>query len=230
MVVEDAAQGLGGSLGDRTVGGAGTACFSFYTTTNLPVGEGGMVTTDDPARAERLRAARMRTSLPRPRRAGHNGVIPGSGHPRRRSGRHADRPSGRNRSGQLAHLVHWQHRREQFAALYDAQLAGIVGYRAATPAGNRGRPARLAPLPAAGRASVRAPRRGDQALTAARIRTDDRLTPLHQLPYARDLCDPCCGLPGAERVRDSAPGASDLSAVARWCRHPVAEALAITLR
>ena len=59
MVVEDAAQGLGGILGGRTVGGAGTACFSFYTTTNLPVGEGGMVTTDDPERAERLRAARM---------------------------------------------------------------------------------------------------------------------------------------------------------------------------
>ena len=40
MIVEDAAQGLGAVLGDRTVGGAGTACFSFYTTTNLPVGEG----------------------------------------------------------------------------------------------------------------------------------------------------------------------------------------------
>ena len=62
MVVEDAAQGLGGRLGDRTVGGAGTACFSFYTTTNLPLGEGGMVTTDDPERAERLRAARLRTT------------------------------------------------------------------------------------------------------------------------------------------------------------------------
>jgi len=39
-----------------------------------------------------------------------------------------------------------------------------------------------------------------RALTAARIRTDDRLTPLHQLPYARDLCEaPECGLPGAEQ-------------------------------
>jgi perosamine synthetase len=39
-----------------------------------------------------------------------------------------------------------------------------------------------------------------RALTSARIRTDDRLTPLHQLPYARDLCAaPEGGLPEAEQ-------------------------------
>ncbi len=200
MVVEDAAQGLGAILGDRTVGGAGTACFSFYTTTNLPVGEGGMVTTDDPERAERLRAARMRTSLPRPRRGGHNGVIPGSGI--RDGGLDATMTDLRAAigRGQLAHLAHWQHRREQFAALYDAQLAGIEGVVLPhRPAAGEGRHAwHHYPLrvvhPSVHRDAV------TRALTAARIRTDDRLTPLHQLPYARDLCEaPDCGLPGAEQ-------------------------------
>ena len=200
MVVEDAAQGLGAILGDRTVGGAGTACFSFYTTTNLPVGEGGMVTTDDPARAERLRAARMRTSLPRPRRGAHNGVLPGSGI--RDGGLDATLTDLRAAigRGQLAHLVHWQHRREQFASLYDDQLAGIeeivLPHRPATGEGRHAwhhYPLRVV-HPSVHRDAV------TRALTAARIRTDDRLTPLHQLPYARALCAaPDCGLPEAEQ-------------------------------
>jgi len=200
MVVEDAAQGLGGSLGDRTVGGAGTACFSFYTTTNLPVGEGGMVTTDDPERAERLRAARLRTSLPRPRRGAYGCVIPGSGI--RDGGLDATMTDLRAAigRGQLAHLVHWQHRRQQFAALYDAQLADIEGVELPhRPAAGKGQHAwHHYPLrvvhPSVHRDAV------TRALTTARVRTDDRLTPLHELPYARDLCEaPGGGLPGASQ-------------------------------
>ena len=47
-VVEDAAHALGTWVGDRPVGSLSRAtCFSFYATKNLPIGEGGMVTTDD---------------------------------------------------------------------------------------------------------------------------------------------------------------------------------------
>src|SRR6266540_5126913 len=59
-VVEDAAHALGTLVGTRPVGTVSAAtCFSFYATKNLPIGEGGMVTTDDPAIADHVRRARL---------------------------------------------------------------------------------------------------------------------------------------------------------------------------
>lgn len=57
-IIEDAAQAHGAKIDDRTIGGFGTACFSFYATKNITAGEGGMVTTNDPAIAEKLRLLR----------------------------------------------------------------------------------------------------------------------------------------------------------------------------
>lgn len=55
-VIEDAAHALGSTLGDRPIGSISHAtCFSFYATKNLTTGEGGMVTTEDEALAERVR-------------------------------------------------------------------------------------------------------------------------------------------------------------------------------
>ena len=49
-VVEDAAHAVGTWAGTRRVGSRSrAACFSFYATKNLPIGEGGMVVTDDPS-------------------------------------------------------------------------------------------------------------------------------------------------------------------------------------
>jgi dTDP-4-amino-4,6-dideoxygalactose transaminase len=67
VVIEDAAQAHGSSTLDRRSGerrSAGTwgamACFSFYPSKNLgAIGDGGAVTTDDDALAERLRRLRM---------------------------------------------------------------------------------------------------------------------------------------------------------------------------
>ena len=59
LLVEDAAQAHGATVGSQVVGGSGTACFSFHATKNITTaGEGGMVCTDDPAVAESVRAAR----------------------------------------------------------------------------------------------------------------------------------------------------------------------------
>jgi perosamine synthetase len=58
-VVEDAAQAHLATYGGRRVGGLGAAgCFSFYATKNMTTGEGGMVTTDDDALADRVRLLR----------------------------------------------------------------------------------------------------------------------------------------------------------------------------
>lgn len=61
VVIEDAAQAIGARHDGRRAGSVGNyGCFSFYPTKNLGgYGDGGIVVTDDPARAEKLRALRV---------------------------------------------------------------------------------------------------------------------------------------------------------------------------
>lgn len=56
-ILEDAAQAHGASIGDRRAGSV-LGSFSFYATKNVSTGEGGAVTTDDDALADRLRLLR----------------------------------------------------------------------------------------------------------------------------------------------------------------------------
>jgi len=74
LVIEDAAHAPGGTWDGRKCGTFGAAgCFSFFSNKNLPVGEGGMVVTDDPDVAERIRLLRSHgmTTLTWDRHRGH---------------------------------------------------------------------------------------------------------------------------------------------------------------
>jgi dTDP-4-amino-4,6-dideoxygalactose transaminase len=73
-IVEDAAHAVGANRGGRACGSFGdVACFSFFSNKNLPVGEGGMLTTSDDELAERMRLLRSHgmTTLTWDRHRGH---------------------------------------------------------------------------------------------------------------------------------------------------------------
>lgn len=57
-VVEDSAQSVAAEYHGKRAGSFGVGCFSLYATKNLSTGEGGVVTTDDDAIADRLRLLR----------------------------------------------------------------------------------------------------------------------------------------------------------------------------
>jgi perosamine synthetase len=58
LVIEDACQAHGAMFQGRPIGTFGTACYSFYATKNMTTIEGGMITTNDPAIADRARLLR----------------------------------------------------------------------------------------------------------------------------------------------------------------------------
>jgi perosamine synthetase len=124
-VIEDAAQAHGATIGAQVAGSFGLAgCFSFYATKNVTLGEGGIITTDDDALADRLRVLRNQGMRRR-----YEYVEPG--HNWRLSDLHAAIGIP-----QLARLADTNERRRRNAALLEAGLAAIPWLaRPATPAG-----------------------------------------------------------------------------------------------
>jgi perosamine synthetase len=124
-IVEDAAHGLGSSVDGRQVGSISAAtCFSFYATKNLPIGEGGAVTTADPQIAAFVRRARLHGMS----KDAWARYLPGG------SWEYGVETDGikANMSdiqaaigrGQLVHVERWQRRRALLAAQYDHLIGG----------------------------------------------------------------------------------------------------------
>ena len=127
-VVEDAAHGLGAELRGIRLGGASrAACFSFYATKNLPIGEGGAIATDDDELAAYLRTVRLHGLS----RDAWRRYLPGGSwrYDVAEPGLKANLTDIQAAIGlaQLGMLPRWQARRTQLAAQYDAALAGVPG-------------------------------------------------------------------------------------------------------
>ncbi len=127
-VVEDAAHALGARVGDRPIGSTSAAtCFSFYATKNLPIGEGGMVTTADPQIAESIRRARLHGMS----KDAWKRYMPGSNwrYTVETPGLKANMTDIQAAIGraQLRHFPAWQERRRELVARYDEGLSRVEG-------------------------------------------------------------------------------------------------------
>lgn len=126
-VIEDAAQAIGSEYGGRRVGGIGTiGCFSFFPSKNLGgAGDGGLVTTQDDALAERLNILRLHGSKPKY----YHHVVGGNFR--------LDALQAAVLRVKLKHLESWHVARQEHAALYDRLLAGAPVVLPTVHAGNR---------------------------------------------------------------------------------------------
>jgi perosamine synthetase len=201
-VVEDAAHAVGTWVGERPVGTISAAtCFSFYATKNLPIGEGGMVTTADPRLAGYVQRARLHGMD----RDAWKRYRPGSAWRYEvdlvgLKANMTDLQAAIGR-GQLLHLRAWQRRREELARRYDRQLAGITGIRVpARPADGR-HAWHLYVIgldPAIDRDTVM------RELARRGVSCSVHFTPLHQLACYRHLAGPGEGwLPNADAAAGS---------------------------
>ncbi len=202
-VVEDAAHGLGATVGGRPVGSFSRAgCFSFYATKNLPIGEGGAITTTDGDLAERWRRMRLHgMSGDAWRRYHRSGTWRYTVEEAGMKANFTDLQAAIGRE-QLRRLGAWQQRRAAIAARYDAQLAGIEGLE-------------LPPRPAADVHAwhlyiVRIHHRSfgmnrdtaAERLAEAGVGTSVHFIPVHHLPYFRDLIglEACGELSAADEI------------------------------
>jgi dTDP-4-amino-4,6-dideoxygalactose transaminase len=107
-IVEDAAQAIGAEYRGKRAGALGqVGCFSFFPSKNLGgFGDGGMITTNDPAVADRLRSLRMHGSSEKyvHEEVGYNSRL--------------DAVQAAVLRVKLPHLDEWIARRQENAALY----------------------------------------------------------------------------------------------------------------
>lgn len=201
-VVEDAAHGLGTFVGDVPVGRVSrAACFSFYATKNLPMGEGGAVTTEDDDLADYVRRVRMHGMS----RDAWSRYAPGGGwaYSVEDDGLKANLSDVHAAIG-LGHLPSlplWQEQRVMLADDYDRRLAGIPGL--ALPARPKiGAHAWHLYIVRVTAAFGLDRDRVAQVLAERGVGTSVHFIPVHRFPYFRSLLgeDACSGLHESEQA------------------------------
>jgi len=200
-VIEDAAHAFGTFVGDRAVGTISRAtCFSFYATKNLPIGEGGMVTTQDEALADRIRCTRLHGMS----RDAWRRYLPGGGwrYDVDADGLKANMTDIQAAIGraQLRHFDAMQDRRADVARRYDERLGGLpgLGLPPRSPQGTHAwhlYAVRVRPEFGMARDEV------ISHLQDRGIGTSVHFIPVHLLTWYRHECIlPTGGFPGAEAV------------------------------
>jgi dTDP-4-amino-4,6-dideoxygalactose transaminase len=201
-VIEDAAHGLGAELRGTMVGGdSHAACFSFYATKNLPIGEGGAIATDDEELAAYVRTTRLHGLS----RDAWRRYLPGGGwrYDVAEPGLKANITDIQAAIGlaQLTVLPRWQERRAQLAAQYDTALAGVPGLGLPTrPAGGRHAwhlyQVRVTSASGTSRDAV------IDALSRREIGTSVHFIPVHQLSGYRRVLGPeeCQSVPVTDQI------------------------------
>jgi dTDP-4-amino-4,6-dideoxygalactose transaminase len=205
-IVEDAAHAIGASFGGVPVGSTSAAtCFSFYATKNLPLGEGGMITTEDASRAAWLRRTRLHgMSADAWRR-----YLPGGGwrYDVTEAGLKANMGDVQAAMGraQLTYLPAWQRRRTEISERYDEGLAalaadGLVGLPHRPESAHGMHAWHLYPVRIQADSGLR--RDGVVAgLSARAMGTSVHFIPVHHLAYFRRAAAfPVGGLPGADAL------------------------------
>jgi dTDP-4-amino-4,6-dideoxygalactose transaminase len=128
VVIEDGAQAIGAEYKGRRAGSIGDyGCFSFFPSKNLgAAGDGGMIVTNDPARAEKLRCLRGHGSKPKY----YHKIIGGNFR--------LDAIQAAVVSAKLPHLDGWTAARQRNAQRYD-RLIRNAGLPLTLPAVSTGR-------------------------------------------------------------------------------------------
>ena len=201
-VIEDAAHGMGTSVGREKVGSISAAtCFSFYATKNLPIGEGGMVTTADDGIADFVRRARLHGMS----KDAWKRYMPGASWRYQVSvtGLKANMTDMQAAIGR-AHLrafEGWQARRAELVAQYDEALADVDGiFRPVRPSRSEGTHAwhlyviRVLPESRLDRDAL------IDALNAEGIGTSVHFIPNHQQPSYAKWLRPGQRFPAADLV------------------------------
>jgi dTDP-4-amino-4,6-dideoxygalactose transaminase len=201
-VIEDAAHGLGAELRGTRLGGASrAACFSFYATKNLPIGEGGAIATDDDELAAYVRTARLHGLS----RDAWRRYLPGG------SWRYDVSELGLKANitdiqaaigrAQLAMLPRWQARRTQLAVQYDAALAGVPGLGLPSRPDNGRHAWHLYQVRVTSACGITRDAVID-ALTRRSIGTSVHFIPVHQLSGYRRILGPeeCRSVPVTDQV------------------------------
>jgi dTDP-4-amino-4,6-dideoxygalactose transaminase len=116
IVIEDAAQAIGAAYKSKRAGSIGElGCFSFYPSKNLGgFGDGGMVVTNDPELAERIRVLRVHGNKPKY----YHNVVGGNFR--------LDELQAAILKVKLKYLARWTKRRQQNAAFFDNAFQGVA--------------------------------------------------------------------------------------------------------